>query len=758
MAGRDKRGRSKDWPYEDADPGDVPVREPTWECPDGTCECHPIEEGDPLEFTVLLCDELARPMPHAQCRVLYQERVLNEDQPNADGDGWLRVTVTHPVRVVTLEWAPADTPSGPRYPYRKRYHVALNEEESDRLSIGRRLHNLGFSRRTMLEDNVKQFQRAFDYEEITGDVEDIRDDLVMFHDEGGIPSLEGGDGDEDGEAENEEVDDGIQPGAASFVALPVNKVAAKPTKPKEPKKRKKGVPREPPPREHPPAGGPLGTGTGTARPKAKGRLTLTVCSLFAQPPEDVAVSCRWGTRDSHPVAGAQIELFDAQMAEVPAFGAANGTPKTAENGRVRLKIGGIADGEYVLKLNPPEGHELRGAQTGPITDPAARDAALRPVGPADAFFDRTPKHTRFRFLEIRITIQRGAVIPERTRLGRGMLHKDAIVAHGAAVNESASSLLIDWKPDWVQCGFTHGLKEKQAEPGKPENIFSPVQFIVLHHTGASTPGSTLDYFSDKVHNKEETGAHYLVDVDGHVIKMAHETVKTFHSGKCYWYGLDSSDGSTKSPSHVEWTHISVGIEQVHQGTRDYPSEQVTATKRLIERLREVYGTSRHNVLGHGEIGLYVPKEVNGKRPEEKHLGRKLICPGEVYDWHILENSGNATKPASWSNVVPHERYGDFFNKFPGQSINTAKNDKTIMPVAIAGLQLTLSELGYFVRFTADYDEPTRRAVEAFQVRYFSGRLRRDERARIMKDGKRLANLFTIERMHRVLLARKGFKF
>jgi N-acetyl-anhydromuramyl-L-alanine amidase AmpD len=579
-------------------------------------------------------------------------------------------------------------------------------------------------------------------------MEDIRDDLMKFHDEGGFPPLDGPD---------EEAADSEQVAAAApFLGFPPAGAAAKEPKPKK-KSKKAPVPRTPPPAKHRPAGGPLSKGTGTARPRARGTLKLRVCSLFAQPEEDAATSCRWGTRDSHPVAGAVIELFDAQMQVVQAFVAANGTPKTASNGEVTLKIGGLADGEYVLKLNPPEGHELRGALPGPITDPAVRDAALRPVGPDDAFFNDPPKHTRFRFLEIRITIEKGVVVKDKTRLGQGMLHRDAIVAHGAAVSESESFLLVDWKPDWVQCGFTHGLKGQQVEPGRPERILSPVHFIVLHHTEAATPGSTIDHFSDKIHNQEETGAHYLIDVDGHTIKMAHETVRTFHPGKCCWYGLDSTQPADTS-ADFDWTNISVGIEQVHEEEIAYPSTQIAGTKNLIERLRAAYGTSHHNVLGHGEIALVTQQRVHGKVEKTKRLGRKVRCPGQAYDWHILENSGNATRPAHGPSMVPHARYGGFFEKNPDGAINTVEDDQTIVPIAIAGLQLTLSELGYFVNFTARYDEPTMHAVEAFQVRYFSGRFRRDERKQFMIGRKRLANLFTIERMHQVLAARGGFKF
>jgi hypothetical protein len=138
MTMRSKRVPPKDWPYEDADPFDVPIKEPSWECPDGTCACHPVEEGEPRELTILLLDELGRAIPRARCRVLYQDRVLNEDQPNANDEGWLSVTVTRRVRVVTLEWAPPDTPLGRRFPFRKRYFVDLKEHEDDHRSLARR--------------------------------------------------------------------------------------------------------------------------------------------------------------------------------------------------------------------------------------------------------------------------------------------------------------------------------------------------------------------------------------------------------------------------------------------------------------------------------------------------------------------------------------------------------------------------------------------------------------------------------------------
>jgi N-acetyl-anhydromuramyl-L-alanine amidase AmpD len=383
------------------------------------------------------------------------------------------------------------------------------------------------------------------------------------------------------------------------------------------------------------------------------------------------------------------------------------------------------------------------------------------VGPADAFFYDPPKHTRFRILEIRLTIINHALDKAKTELVRDMLHPEAVAAHGAVAVESESSLAIDWKPDWLQCGFATKLKKKHVDPARPERALSPVQFIVLHHNDATTPGSTLDHFSDTVNNTHKTGAHYLVDVDGHVIKMAHETVSTNHAGRCFWYGLDSHHGpSNHHMLEFSWNDISVGIEQVNKDSNKYPIDLVAGAKNLVERIRSFYKTSPHNVLGHGEISLH--------RKEPKRLGNKLTCPGEGYDWTLLENNGNATKPAV-TGGVPHARYADFFVRYRQEALNvridTSKKPKeevedieVITTMAVAGLQRTLSELGYFVNFTSKYDEVTTRAVEAFQVRYFSGRFRKGERERIVKDRTRLANLRMIERMHEVLAARGGFRY
>jgi N-acetyl-anhydromuramyl-L-alanine amidase AmpD len=120
---------------------------------------------------------------------------------------------------------------------------------------------------------------------------------------------------------------------------------------------------------------------------------------------------------------------------------------------------------------------------------------------------------------------------------------------------------------------------------------------------------------------------------------------------------------------------------------------------------------------------------------------------------FLENTGNATKPGS--STVPHDRYGYFFHD-PRATIDS-HHRHTGRRSAMVGLQATLADLGYFVNGTAQYDEVTMRAVEAFQIRYFSGTHRPHVPAGRKKTDV-VVDIDTIQMMHDVLAARGNFRF
>ena len=699
-----------DWPYPDADIEDEPAGEPTWECPEGVCECHPIEVSDePRQFTVLLCDEEANPMAGARCRVLYQGRVVNESAPNADGEGWITIDVPRPPRTVTIEWAPKDTPLERKYPFRRRYYVDL-DEKNDRESQRRRLHNLGFSSFATLEGNISDFKRAFDYDNDTGELDDIREDLIEFHDEAGVPSI-----DDDGPLGAETTS------FLGFAAGPRRSIAAKTTRKKKPTKG-----RVPPPATETPTGGGNGAGVGAARPPAAGLIEVVVASMFAQPLVGSSTSTRWAPLNSHFVPSATFKLFDSSNSVVAAFDTANSSKKTDSSGKTKLDLRAVADGIYVLRVNPPSGHELRGSTPGPLNG-AARANALLPVGPNDNFTSDAANACRFRIVEVTIELQGGAL--KRADVVKDMWKfPEAMVAHCAAFVESTSLLWIDWKPDWVRI-MDHS--DKPATTGPSGGPLSNTQFVILHETTAGTPGSTLNDFTTQAN----TGAHYLVDVDGHVIKMAPESKLVQHTAESTWFDITSDP---LVAGHIgSFNALCVGIEQVHDGagsTGTFPLVQVAATKGLVERLRAVFGIKFHNVLGHNEI---------------KDEDSRANCPGFQLEWPLLENSGNATKPGS--GAIPATKYGGTF-AVPGAVINNRSPSGVIVD-----LQTTLKSLGYNAVIDGDFGK-VERWLTAFQNRYFAGQANSAARAAFTKGKHRVADLATVQRMHDVLAARGGFKY
>lgn len=176
-----------DWPYDD-DAAPEEVTELTWRCPDDKCDCAKLDEEAPMEtFSVLLRSHEGETMPGARCRVLVHDRVVNEDTPNADGEGRLTVEIPRTPLFARVEWAPADTPKGPIYPYRRRYYVDVKEQPRVE-AARRRLHNLGFSTQEAMRENVKAYQRHYGFPDINGFVDEIEDELTAHHDDGVVPS------------------------------------------------------------------------------------------------------------------------------------------------------------------------------------------------------------------------------------------------------------------------------------------------------------------------------------------------------------------------------------------------------------------------------------------------------------------------------------------------------------------------------------------------------------------------------------------
>src|SRR5690606_26695646 len=114
-------------------------------------------------------------------------------------------------------------------------------------------------------------------------------------------------------------------------------------------------------------------------------------------------------------------------------------------------------------------------------------------------------------------------------------------------------------------------------------------FLVIHRTGGLSIGSALNTFTNPAN---VTGIHYLLDVDGHVVKLVHESDRVNHTGPSFWLG------STQANQQ------SVGIEVVHGGNGDFPAAQYATLLRLVGEIRAAHtGIVRQRVVGHSDIAV-----------------------------------------------------------------------------------------------------------------------------------------------------------
>jgi N-acetylmuramoyl-L-alanine amidase len=135
----------------------------------------------------------------------------------------------------------------------------------------------------------------------------------------------------------------------------------------------------------------------------------------------------------------------------------------------------------------------------------------------------------------------------------------------------------------------------------------PIAMIVLHYTGMEDSRSAIERLRDP---EAKVSCHYLVDEDGTIVRMVSEEKRAWHAGRSYWRG------------NTDVNSASIGIELVNPGHeygyRPFPEEQIDALVPLVADLKERYGITRGNVVGHSDVA-----------PARKQ------DPGELFPWARL---------------------------------------------------------------------------------------------------------------------------
>jgi N-acetyl-anhydromuramyl-L-alanine amidase AmpD len=393
-------------------------------------------------------------------------------------------------------------------------------------------------------------------------------------------------------------------------------------------------------------------------------ITVQLRIHFSLPPADPSQTARvsrW--RPTHVVAGATITVVGSGVSVV-----------TGRNGDARFPVAGLC-GARVLLVTPPPSM-----------------LSVLPAGPAHATadWDQNPIYM-FRPFSFALDIDTNGIKSSPAPNVIFTQLPDGPPPHAAVFSATRTRLTVDWKPDWIKSG------NRTSSSGKTNSC------LVLHQTGGASIGSAINTF---LNPSSQASAHYVVDLDGHVVKLVHESERAWHAGSSFWQG------------QTDVNAFSIGIEIVHTddpNPQDFTEAQYIALLRLIPAFRTVYpGITRQRVVGHGDVKIV-------SKTDYRLSGSRENCPGGRFDWPRLERARMAR---GTTQGPPAPR---IFGIGPGEVL--AKAPSTRRPVStpeVARIKEALSSIGYSVSsvdgttITPEFDDALRLAVRHFQIRRFSG--------------------------------------
>lgn len=306
-----------------------------------------------------------------------------------------------------------------------------------------------------------------------------------------------------------------------------------------------------------------------------------------------------------------------------------------------------------------------------LIEPSSSETSISPAG-ADPDGDHglgkgsTPNNgtyqVEYRSVLIDVDVRSGRIVKAEIATAKPSRRPHHATLFWVNIGESPGLqvLEVDWRPDFLrryQPSKAKVLIRPSQVKRKPlwDKIPSHKKLIMVHHTAGYKVGGALSTFTLPSLN---AGAHFVVDVDGHVVRMADDRYWTQHGGGGKKQRPPSWDNKTAPTVNDR----AIGIENVHGGIVDqiFGSKSVEKKERpfsdaqyetligLIEDLKATYGVTSRRVIGHQDATL------------------KGGCPSPFFEWERLEVAGVALAPETLSEAEQEEMFGGFFAGVDGR--------------------------------------------------------------------------------------------
>lgn len=202
---------------------------------------------------------------------------------------------------------------------------------------------------------------------------------------------------------------------------------------------------------------------------------------------------------------------------------------------------------------------------------------------------------------------------------------------------------------------------------------SRVGWLIIHYTALDWPTSL------RVLTTQAVSSHYLVrDNPATIYQLVDENRSAFHAGLSSWKGFTNLNDA------------SIGIEIVNLGYEGappnrtyphYPPDQIDAVVALVKKIVKEHDIKPDRILGHSDIA-----------PQRKS------DPGPRFPWKRLADEGLILWPDAAAVAA----------RIPAHEVQLPD---------VLWFQDRLATHGFVVPKTGTLDEPTRRVIAAFQMKY-----------------------------------------
>jgi len=145
-----------------------------------------------------------------------------------------------------------------------------------------------------------------------------------------------------------------------------------------------------------------------------------------------------------------------------------------------------------------------------------------------------------------------------------------------------------------------------------------IKFIIFHYTGMKSESAAINKLTDI---QSEVSSHYLIKINGEIIKMVPDLYTAWHAGKSSWKNYRSLNQK------------SIGIEITNPGHeygyKKFTQKQIYSLLKLSRFLIKKYKISPKNILGHSDIAVLRKKDPGEKFPWE------YLSKNKIGIWHTL---------------------------------------------------------------------------------------------------------------------------